>query len=451
LKSKTRSKWLALAGFHVFSGKITPINFMKTPTFNFNFLKTLAGIIPFLKQQELRLFISREDLAIPMVCFFASFFLSQPVHAQTLVYEDFGSGIYSNATVNGTNRTMYAPIGFGATGNFSISTVNVPPGETQTLQGAINFTNVYVPPLTNGVFQIEVASQYAPGATAGGGTVEPFNASAYSTNGALSIELYASVSTTFDIFIGDIDNHVPPSGPWTHETQYTTPMTIPAGVWTDLLLPLNTNAGNWDTNLNTIVWNSITQIFIDAQAPPCTAAFTAGNYSETINYGTIEFIPNPAATNTPVNTPVYLCNTNTPTNTPVSSATATLSPTSTNTPLLINTPTITSTPTITATPTITSTPGSNNFFVSKNVFSPNQPVSIYVSTIDYPGNYSLTIYNSAGENIKNLASQYLTGPFQQVYSWDGKNKVGDLCATGVYVIYLSEPLRTRMARVILIH
>ena len=378
--------------------------------------------------------------------------------AQALLYEDFGSGVYSNATVNGANQTMYAPIGFGATGvgNFSISTINVPPGETQSLQGSIDFNHIYVPPVANGVFQIEVASQYAPGGQAGGGTVEPIDASAYSTNGALSLELYASVSTTFDIFIGDIDNHIPPSGPWAHETEYLTPLTIPAGVWTNLILPLDTNAGHWDSNLNTIVWNSITEIFIDAQAPPCLAVFPGGNYPETINYGTIEFIPNPSGpTPTPVFTPVYNCSTPTPTATP------TITPTNTSTPTQNLTSTITFTATqtftITNTPTITTTPNptpvpEDIFYVNQNLFnSSNGSVSIYVAYNSYPGDYRLWIYNSAGELIKKMDTQQLSAPISKSYLWDGTNTLGNKCASGVYILYLIEPFSRKTKRVLLIH
>jgi hypothetical protein len=89
------------------------------------------------------------------------------------------------------------------------------------------------------------------------------------------------------------------------------------------------------------------------------------------------------------------------------------------------------------------------FFVSKNSFSPSQgPVSIYVRYDLFPGDYSLNIFNSAGEHIKNLDSRRISGPIQQVYFWDGTNKYGDTVASGVYVLYLVEPFDRKVRRVL---
>ena len=66
-----------------------------------------------------------------------------------------------------------------------------------------------------------------------------------------------------------------------------------------------------------------------------------------------------------------------------------------------------------------------------------------------PGVYSLVIFNSAGEHVKTLGSGKAeeTG-YQKYFSWDGTNKYGDLCASGVYVVYLAGPLEIKRARVI---
>jgi flagellar hook assembly protein FlgD len=82
---------------------------------------------------------------------------------------------------------------------------------------------------------------------------------------------------------------------------------------------------------------------------------------------------------------------------------------------------------------------------------PQESVSIRVQVSDYPGNYSLRIYNSAGELVRNLDHRTLTGPYQNDYSWNGKNDAGSYCASGVYVIYLIEPVKRRIARVLLVH
>jgi flagellar hook assembly protein FlgD len=78
-------------------------------------------------------------------------------------------------------------------------------------------------------------------------------------------------------------------------------------------------------------------------------------------------------------------------------------------------------------------------------------VSITVSINEYPGSYALKVYNSAGEHIKTIDEDQLSSPLSRTYPWDGTNKYGDKCATGVYVIYLIEPLKRKLARVILVN
>jgi hypothetical protein len=144
------------------------------------------------------------------------------------------------------------------------------------------------------------------------------------------------------------------------------------------------------------------------------------------------------------------CITNTPTQTPTITPTATPKLTSTPT----QTPTITPTFTVTSTPTVTPTPipAEDEFYVAQNVYNAttDQPVSIFVGYSQFPGAYSLWIYNSAGEHIRTLDSQNLTAPINQSYFWDGKNKYGDKCASGVYILYLVEPFSTKVKRLVLI-
>jgi hypothetical protein len=133
--------------------------------------------------------------------------------------------------------------------------------------------------------------------------------------------------------------------------------------------------------------------------------------------------------------------------------TITATPTTTHTPTI--TPSPTSTPTVTSTPTITLTPFPDLFEVDKNVFSPSTdgPVSIFISTNQYPGTFWLAIYNTAGEHLRDIAGPLpLTGPFTsvQTYTWDGKNTSGEECASGVYLIHLIEPFARKTKRVILV-
>ncbi len=103
------------------------------------------------------------------------------------------------------------------------------------------------------------------------------------------------------------------------------------------------------------------------------------------------------------------------------------------------------------TPTPVLVPGNSSFWISKNIFTPSSPVSISVSINNYPGHLALNIYNSAGEHVKNLVEKELSAPFNDVYSWDGTNKHGDKCASGVYIIYMLGPFERRVAKVVFIN
>ena len=105
----------------------------------------------------------------------------------------------------------------------------------------------------------------------------------------------------------------------------------------------------------------------------------------------------------------------------------------------------------TPTPTPTSTPAlsCDTFYVSKNILVSGQgAVTLQVDSCQYPGPFSLKIYNSAGEHIKTLDDRRLFAPLRQTYSWDGTNKNGSFCASGVYVLFLVEPAGTKTKRII---
>lgn len=145
------------------------------------------------------------------------------------------------------------------------------------------------------------------------------------------------------------------------------------------------------------------------------------------------------------------------TSTGIPTATGTASETSTMTSLLATatstttaSSTLTGTPTTAFTATFTATVGPDRFFVSQNVFTNDSPVSISVAIDRYPGSYDLTIYNSAGEMIKKLDHKDLTEPFAQTYTWDGRNRYNALCASGVYVIYMTGPIKRVLARIVFI-
>lgn len=151
----------------------------------------------------------------------------------------------------------------------------------------------------------------------------------------------------------------------------------------------------------------------------------------------------PTATFSPTKTPTL-----TATHTPTS--TATNSPTATPTLTPCGYPGLTCTPTYTPTPTNTIV-FTDIFQVSKNVFTHSDPVSIFVMYTPYPGYYQLTVYNSVGEHIKTLDALTMNGPVSFSYLWDGTNKNGEECASGVYLLDLIEPNSRKLKRVLLIH
>lgn|GEM_PF-1187056 len=159
--------------------------------------------------------------------------------------------------------------------------------------------------------------------------------------------------------------------------------------------------------------------------------------------------PTPTSTRTPTPTPTSTWTwtptfTSTRTASPTPSATETASPTPTYTLIWTWTPSLT--------PTATNTPASFLFFVDKNLFHPPQePVSIHVGVNAYPGEYSLRIYNTAGELVRHLDEKSLTQPFAYAYAWDGTNDQHEMCSSGVYIIYLIEPFQRRIAKVMLVH
>ncbi len=132
------------------------------------------------------------------------------------------------------------------------------------------------------------------------------------------------------------------------------------------------------------------------------------------------------------------------TSTPTWTATPTASETSTATPVY------TGTPQPSETQTMTLTPFPSGFFVDQNLFhGPQESVSIHVAVNTYPGEYSLKVYNTAGEVVKQWPSH--STPYKWVYPWDGRNDNGEMCASGVYIIYLLEPFDRKFAKVVLIH
>jgi hypothetical protein len=155
-------------------------------------------------------------------------------------------------------------------------------------------------------------------------------------------------------------------------------------------------------------------------------------------------------TSTPTNTPTITPTstfTSTPTVTFTSTDTSTFTPTNTPCGYPGNTCTFTNTPTM----TITATPILFNYQISKNLFTSNSPILVSVSIYQAYGLFSLKVYNSAGEYITTLDEKELSQPLNKIYSWDGTNKYGKKCSSGVYIIYMASSIGCEISRVVFIN
>ncbi len=226
------------------------------------------------------------------------------------------------------------------------------------------------------------------------------------------------------------------------ETPTVTYSPSPTSTATDTSTATNSSTvTNTSSSTNT---PTVTNTFTSTSSPSPTNTFTITN-TPTITYSQ-------TPTNTSSNTPTS-ANTSTPTSTYTMTDTPTPSftPSNTYTTTPTGTPMETMTPTVSNTPTSTSLPSCDEFSISKNAFFPsNGSVSIIVSYCQYPGAYFLAIYNSAGEHIKTLDARHLEGPIATSYFWDGRNKYGDPCASGVYILYLVEPYNRQIKRILLL-
>ncbi len=280
-----------------------------------------------------------------------------------------------------------------------------------------------------------------------------------------------------------------PSGTWTVPATVTSPIfgltarDLQTGV---PLPPIYINSSGASSDTCESVWYrqyfvlqpiTFTPTFTSTSTPTNSPTPTLTFTSTPTKTPTLTFTPTNSFTPTPTPTRTFtptVTFTPTETFTPTNTATSTPTRTATNSPTITwtNTSTFTRTSTSTATnsptPTATLTPcgypgntctftatpvNVDIFYMNKNIFNPatDQSVSIYVGYSHYPGEYSLRIYNSAGENIRDLVpAQRVIGPINNPYYWDGKNKNNELCASGVYIVYLVEPLAKKVKRLLLI-
>jgi hypothetical protein len=109
----------------------------------------------------------------------------------------------------------------------------------------------------------------------------------------------------------------------------------------------------------------------------------------------------------------------------------------------------------TPTPTVSPTPGvapcETNLFVSKNLFSVSaDPIPLSIELTHCGGPYQISVYNTAGEQVRILGAVASQLPGLIPIEWDGTNEFGELVASGVYIIRLTVSSETKIAKVALI-
>jgi glycosylphosphatidylinositol phospholipase D len=162
--------------------------------------------------------------------------------------------------------------------------------------------------------------------------------------------------------------------------------------------------------------------------------------------------PTVTETGTPTSSPASTA-TPTMTSTPTVTTTSSLTPTYTVTATWTQTftPVFTDTSTMTPTPTFsfTSSP-SDIFWISKNRHKSGEtPVEIRVGPLAL-GAYSLKVYNSAGELVKDLRDGRGTEGLYDSVMWDGRNARGAAVASGVYLIAYTNGSKTRYGKLVVL-
>ena len=107
-------------------------------------------------------------------------------------------------------------------------------------------------------------------------------------------------------------------------------------------------------------------------------------------------------------------------------------------------------------PTPTPTPPGalcdESVFVSRNVFAPktDSPLLFIKSNLCTPGPYAVKIYNSAGEFIRTLRDNKTQATGTDMVYWDGKNFLGDTVTSGIYIIYVTEPIMVHETKILVL-
>ena len=89
--------------------------------------------------------------------------------------------------------------------------------------------------------------------------------------------------------------------------------------------------------------------------------------------------------------------------------------------------------------------------MSDNVYQPAKEGAFLIHyRVQNPGKYSLRIYNSAGELVRELLDLESRWPVVDDVPWDGKNMNGEWVASDVYVIFFESDRYVRVAKILVV-
>ncbi len=119
------------------------------------------------------------------------------------------------------------------------------------------------------------------------------------------------------------------------------------------------------------------------------------------------------------------------------------------------TPTISFTPTITLTPSptgsVTNTPTPNvPMYLSENYFNPATGATLGIDVlVAQGGEVKIVVFNMLAEEVDKLVDQNLN-PSSYHFTWDGRNRYGDLVGNGVYLVVIEQPSGNFIRKVIVL-
>jgi len=367
--------------------------------------------------------------------------------------------VTSTATPTATNTPTNTPTNSATqtATNTATNTATQTATETPTLTptNTVTATATKTPTLTPTSTATLTATQTPTGTPSGTPTNTSVNtATQTATNTVSSTPTKTGTSTPTNTPTSTATNTPTATG-----TSTNTPSNTMTATATSTATSTPTATSSNTTTSTATLTASLTPSFTATASPTATTTSsptltaTASPSATPSNTATSTASPTPSNTPVPTNTPT-LTPSSTPTATPSNSPTSTYTQTPTLSPTLTYTPTITFTPTITSTPTptgsVTSTPTPNlALYLDENFFNPNnQPLGMDVR-VDTAGEVKIVIFNIAGEEVEKLVDQQMT-PGNYRFSWDGRNRTGDITGNAVYFVVVEQPSGNTIKKVIVL-